>query len=127
MAHMRWTSGRAQVELSQMLSPTIVWPEGVDPRQLGMALLQALGLSEADAQRLSRTIDWTSTLVIPLPTNIASFREVEVDGANGVMIESASGNSGESAILWQRDGILYVVSGRGVERTLLLQIAGSLR
>jgi anti-sigma factor RsiW len=125
MAQQRWTSGRATVELLQMPSPTIVWPEGVDPRQLGMALLQALGMSESDAQRLSRTIDWTSTLVIPLPTNIASFREVEVEGASAVLIESASG--GDSALLWQREGILYVVSGRGLEQSALLEMAGSLR
>ncbi len=120
----------ASIELVQAPSPTVKLPEGVDPTQLGQALLQVLGMPAEDARRVARTIDWTSTFVIPLPTNVASFYEVEVAGNSGLMLVEAE-ESGtrlpDSVLLWQAEGIVYGMLGQNVATADLLDIANSLR
>jgi len=120
----------ASIELVQAPSPTVKLPEGVDPTQLGQALLQVLGMPEEDARRVARTIDWTSTFVIPLPTNVASFYEVEVAGHSGLMLveaEESGARLPDSVLLWQAEGIVYGMLGQNVATSDLLDIANSLR
>jgi len=84
----------------------------------------------ADARRLAQTIDWSSTVVIPLPTDVARFREVTVDGVTGLLLEETHkpGSGGNnSMILWQRADIIYAVAGNNVDVKLLLQVADSLQ
>ena len=116
----------------QVPSPTVTMPAGIDPALLGEALLQLLGVPAEDAHRLAQTIDWTSTLVIPLPTDMAQFREVTVDGVVGVLLEKnpyAETDSFEPGgmVLWQRDGIVYAVAGENMEPAELVRVANSLR
>jgi hypothetical protein len=115
--------------LTQMRSPAINLPPGVDLAQLGEAGLRLLGLSPEEARQFSRSIDWSSTLVIPLPTNVAEFRDVTVDGVNGVLITESrtySGYGGHYVLLWQKDDVVYSLAGRGdVEQ--LLTVANSLQ
>ncbi len=114
------------VSFVQSPSPAVDVPAAVDPAQLGQALFRFLGVPAEDAERLARQIDWTSTLVIPLPSNVAQFREVEVDGVTGLLLEPVGSTRG-GAVLWQRDGIVYAVVGEGLDPAVLLQIAGSLK
>ncbi len=102
----RWSDG---VTLMQSESPLIDYPDDVDPTVLGQALLQMLGMSEAEAQRLSASIDWSSTLLLPVPENIATFSEVTVDGVSALALSSVDG--GESSLIWQKDGAIYVLVG----------------
>jgi hypothetical protein len=115
-------------ELFQVPRPALDLPEGVDPAVLGSSLLQLFGIPQADAGRLARTIDWTSTLVLPVPAGAARFREVPVDGVVGVMVDSEERlPEREQAVLWQKDGIVYGIAGRGVDLTELVRVADSLR
>lgn len=102
----RWSDG---VTLIQSESPLIDYPDDVDPNILGEALLQVLGMSAAEAQRLSASIDWSSTLLLPVPENIATFSEVTVDGASALALSSVDG--GESSLMWQKDGAIYLLVG----------------
>ncbi len=115
-----WNEG---VVLLQAPSPLIKYPEDVDPVALGEALMQFLGMEAAQARRLAESIDWTNTLLLPVPENLASFNEVVVDDASGLALSSLEGNN--AAILWQRDGIVYALSGAEVDN--LIDIANSLR
>lgn len=120
----------ASIEFVQAPSPAVKLPEGVDPTQLGQALLQVLGMPEEDARRVARAIDWTSTFVIPLPTNIARFYEVEVAGSSGLMLEEVQQGGTRypsSMLLWQADDIVYAMAGQNVATADLLDIANSLR
>jgi hypothetical protein len=109
--------------LNQSSSPLIEYPEDVDTAALGQALLQALGMDARQARRLAQSIDWTSTLLLPIPEGIATFSEVDVDGVGGLAFSSYDGVN--NAILWQKDGVVYVLNGGQLDE--LVDVANSLR
>jgi len=106
--------------LAEMPSPTVTVPEGVDIKALGVAMLQLLGMSPQEAERVSSTIDWTTTLVLPIPTDMLSnMQEISVRGSSGLMFWNDPDQPGHGAILmWQEGGHLYVVSGPGTGNVL---------
>jgi hypothetical protein len=80
-------------------------------------------MEQAEADSIAANFDWTSTLLVPIPENMASFNEVQVDGEVGLALNSLDGNN--AAILWQREGVVYVLSGADTRQ--LLNVANSLR
>jgi hypothetical protein len=108
-------------------SPTVAFPDDVDPAALARAAFQLLGMGEREARRLSASIDWMNTLAVPVPTDITSFSEVEVDGVTGLLLteQPRAGQPG-SAVMWQKDGILYFIQGR-VQSSDLIEMAQSIR
>ena len=102
----RWADGTT---LLQTDSPIVQYPEQLDPALLGEALLQILGLSPLEARRLANQIDWTSTLLLPIPSNIASFQEITVHGSSGIGLTSIDGRM--HALIWQENGRLYLLVG----------------
>jgi hypothetical protein len=127
MATQTWTyEGRAALTFIQVPSPTIDYPDDVDPQALGMAALQLLGMDESEAERLSESIDWTNTLVLPIPTDISSFREVAIDGTHGLLISERYDRDGShTALMWQRDGIVYFLGGN-LSDDLIMDVADSI-
>lgn len=102
-----WSDG---VWLVQTESPLVEYPEELaDPALLAEAFLQVLGLDEAEARRLSQDIDWTSTLLLPLPENAISFREISIDGVSGLALQDI--DSVNAAVVWQKEGIIYLLQG----------------
>lgn len=97
--------------LLQTGSPIVTYPDGLDPVVLGQAYLQVLGMQEAEAQRLAQSIDWTSTLLLPVPRDLASFNEVTVNGQSSLALSSLDGQ--HRIILWQQAGVVYLLSGTG--------------
>lgn len=116
-----WNNG---VNLFQSQSPLVDYPEDVDPTQLGEALLQVLGLSEGEARHLASRIDWNSTLVLPVPQDVATFSEATVRGNSGLALTSVSG--GESSLIWQDGGNIFLLVGN-MSIDELQQIAESVR
>ncbi|MAT97161.1 MAG: hypothetical protein CL608_08465 [Anaerolineaceae bacterium] len=100
----RWEDGTT---LLQMDSPLVQYPERLDPAVLGEALLQILGLNPLEASRLAHQIDWTSTLLLPIPANMASFEETAVNGTSGIGLSSLDGQF--HALVWQENGRLYLL------------------
>jgi hypothetical protein len=101
-----WADGTM---FAQMLSPEVDYPDDVDAAAIGEAALQVVGMPADEAKRLSRAIDWTNTLVLPIPTNVASFQEVTVGGNSGLALTSVEGYG--NAIVWQGRETLYVLTG----------------
>ncbi|HFE66116.1 MAG TPA: hypothetical protein ENJ93_02540 [Chloroflexi bacterium] len=95
--------------LAQSLSPLVDYPDGLDEQALGQALLQLLGLAPDEAQRLAQEIDWASTLLLPIPQNVAAFQEVTIGGSSGIALQSLDGS--DNAILWQNDGLIFLLTG----------------
>lgn len=95
--------------LLQSTSPQIDYPEDVDADVLGQALLQMLGMSENEAQRLAAGIDWSSTLLLPVPQDLATFSEVSVKGSTALALTSLEG--GENSLMWQQGGVIYILVG----------------
>jgi hypothetical protein len=98
--------------LIQLPSPTVDAPEGLDVQRMGEAMLQFLGLSPAEARILSQRIDWTSTLIVPVPQGEGvSYREVTVDGVSGTLLQETDRDA--YMLLWVKDGMLYGLQGSG--------------
>jgi hypothetical protein len=127
MATQTWRyQGRTALTFIQAPSPTIDYPDDVDPQALGTAALQLLGMDETEARRLSQSIDWTNTLVLPIPTDISSFREVAIDGTHGLLISERYDEHGShTALMWQRDGIVYFLGGN-LSDDLIMDVADSI-
>jgi len=114
----------------QMPSPEASIPDGIDPVMFAELGLQLLGMSAEDAQGIARSVDWTSTVVIPMPTDVGESSEITVDGVNGLLVEerdSRGSSGGDRVILWERDGIVYAVEGRRIDSRSLLLVADSLQ
>jgi len=117
----------SRLEFMQVPSPQVDLPAGIDPIALAKTGFLFLGMPAEDAERMANSIDWTSTLVIPLPTDAGRAREVSVDGVTGLLVEDVQSNSRSSAVLWERDGILYFMSGTNLDQKVLLDAADSLQ
>jgi hypothetical protein len=129
----RYRHGTRTVVLLQAQSPEVELPPGLDLRRLGEIGLRVLGLSEAEARRFAATIDWRSTVLVPVPSDASSFREVEVHGQRGMMVTTTGAHEGAGArgrrgavVMWSEGGRVYAVAGDIPGEDLLL-MAGSLR
>jgi hypothetical protein len=112
----------------QLPVPTVSAPPELDLDQLGMAYLQLLGLSAEEAERFSERVDWTTTLVVPIPRSAnLQQQEVDVDGVTGALIRPPRSrmNQDEYVLTWVKDGVVYALIGSG-ELETALEIAGSL-
>ncbi len=122
--------GAEALMVSQMPSPSVDYPEEIDEDALATAMLQLLGYAPDEAAALASSIDWSTTLVLPIPTSDVEFREVTVDGTEGFIFEFMPDDAGPNAaplhtVLWQKNGIITSVSGVGGEEAVLA-IANSL-
>jgi hypothetical protein len=99
----------------QSPSPSVNAPASVDIAELAQIGLELTGMSHEEAAALASTIDWTSTLVVPLPRNAGTYAEVSVDGVEGFLIQSDSKYDSQFALVWVKDGILYFISGSGAD------------
>ena len=114
------------IMLVQAPSPDVNYPADVDPTLLGEALLQVLGTDPAEARRIAQSIDWTSTLLLPIPQDMGTYREATIDGVSGVVLEPFDPNA-EAAVVWQKDGMVYMTTAGRLSVDELLAQANSLR
>jgi hypothetical protein len=119
--------GAGRMSFAQLPSPQVNVPEGIDPVALAETGFMFLGMPQEDARRLAGSIDWTSTLVVPVPTNAGKAREVTVDGVTGLLLEDLNSGRKDSALLWEKDGILYFAAGQNIDEKWLIDAADSLR
>jgi hypothetical protein len=114
------------VMLVQSPSPDVNYPADVDPTVLGEALLQVLGTEPAEARRIAQSIDWTSTLLLPIPQDLGTYREVNVNGVGGVVLEPFDPDA-EPAVVWQKDGMVYMMMAGRLSVDELLAQANTVR
>jgi hypothetical protein len=116
------------VILVQIPSPNVSAPADLDINQLAQIGLEFTGMSAEEAAAFTGTVDWTSTLVVPIPSNSASYDQVAVDGVTGTLIHrpSREGEPTTFALLWVKDGIIYAISGRGANSDRAIEMANSL-
>jgi hypothetical protein len=70
-------------------------------------------MSDTEARQLAQTIDWKSTLVLPLPRGAGSYSQVQVGGAQGTLINGSSNRGPHYVLLWVKNGIIYGLVGHG--------------
>ena len=113
----------------QAKSPEISVPSGWDVERLAEIGLRVLGLDAGEARRMARSTDWRSTLLVPVPMNASTFRQVTVHGQPGLMImtteRNAEGLRRESALLlWSEGGRVFCLESP-LSGPALMQMAES--
>lgn len=103
------------ISFLQAPSPEVSVPPTLDVSALAEAGLELAGMNAADAHAFCQTIDWSSTLVIPVPQRGSTFRTVAVDGVNGELVETAPRGKipAEYSLLWVKNGMVYTLGGAG--------------
>jgi bacterioferritin-associated ferredoxin len=103
------------ITLFQSPSPIVTSSPDLDLTQIGEAYLQVLGMDAQEAAEFARGIDWSTTFVVPLPTQYASYETVDVDGTQGTLVFSRSHGTGQYTLLWVKNGVVYALSGEGTK------------
>src|SRR2546430_12775362 len=62
-------------------------------------------MSATQARELCQTIDWKSTLVLPIPRFVGSYSPVEVNGAQGTLIKGSGRRGPDYVLIWVKNGI----------------------
>ncbi|NMB87223.1 MAG: hypothetical protein GYA17_02615 [Chloroflexi bacterium] len=110
----RWSSPDC-LALMQVPSPVIQTEPDIDPVQLAEISFEILGMSQDEAANMAQSVDWATTLVIPVPRNEVSYEKVSVDGVEANLIRPV--NNGEHVpeyiLVWIKDGLVTAVMGSG--------------
>jgi hypothetical protein len=115
------------VILAQIPSPSVNAPADLDIEALARIALEFTGMSAEEASALTSTVNWTSTLMVPIPSNAAIHEQVSVDGVTGTLIQrSPDSENPQFALLWVKDGIIYAISGLGSKSQQAIDMANSL-
>ena len=116
------------VHVIQAQSPDVSFPAGLDLSKLAYAGLRVLGMSRDEAYRMSTTIDWRTTLIVPVPSKAVAYRPLNVAGNEGLLIEGlAAGERFPGGVLmWSAGGETFAVAG-AVGGQELLEIAQTLQ
>lgn len=115
------------VFMAQIPSPTVNTPPDLDVQRLAEIGLQFTGMTAEEAQNYSQTIDWASTLVVPIPRNGASYTQIHVDGVTANLIERPSDDAPQYTLIWVKGGIIYAISGLGTDSQAAIEMANSLK
>jgi hypothetical protein len=122
--------------LLQSAIPEVELPEGFDLAVLGRLGLRLAGMSAEEALSFSRTIAWRTTLLVPVPVQGGTFREVEVSGHRGLLVtirppKAAGGGPSprpHALVTWSTADRMFAIQGPGThEGVELLEMAQSIQ
>lgn len=99
--------------LEEAPSPLVNVPSDLNIQQLAEIGFQLAGMSATQARELCQTIDWKSTLVLPIPRFVGSYGLVEVNGAQGTLIKQSGRRGPGYVLIWVKNGIIYCLAGQG--------------
>ncbi len=133
------------VVVAQVPVPTVVTNPQLDLAGVAEFGLQLAGMTPDQARLFAKTVDWTSTIAVPIPRNAATYETVTVDGVQGLLITGladrqvvAHGGPGDVpqkrvtnlppayGLIWVHNGVMYSVGGFG-NPSLAEPLAASLR
>jgi Putative zinc-finger len=99
--------------LQEVPSPLVNMPSDLNLQQLAEIGFQLAGMSATQARSLGQTIDWKSTLVLPIPRFASSYSQVTVNGVQGTLIEGSGRRGPDYVLVWVKNGIIYGLVGHG--------------
>jgi putative zinc finger protein len=112
--------------LIQAPSPTVSVPPDLNMSDIAEAALELAGMTPAEARSFCQTVDWSSTLVVPIPSNSSSYETVTVDGVEGTLITETLSQGNRYSLLWIKNGVIHSLAGHG-NSSDALSLAASLR
>jgi hypothetical protein len=114
------------VTLVELRSPSVSAPQQLDPAQIAQVALRFMGMSADNAASFTQTVDWTSTLVLPVVRGESSYEKVQVGGNEGVLLRPAWQKPNDHFnLMWVDSGVLYSLAGTG-DDTKALNLASQL-
>ncbi len=111
--------------LIQAPGPTINMPAELNLQQLAETALQLAGMTPVQARKFCQTIDWKSTLVLPIPRGVTSYEPVSINGIQGTLMRLPNHDRPSYVLVWADDGIIYGLVGWG-DPNMAVQLASSL-
>jgi hypothetical protein len=106
------------VSLMQLPSPVVSAPQEIDPAQIAQVALQFMGMNANDAANFTQTVDWTSTLVLPVIRGKSTYEQVHVNGNEAALLRSTNeAKSGHYSLMWVDNGIVFALTGTGDDTT----------
>lgn len=99
--------------LAQAPSPTVSIPPDLNMSEIAEAALELAGMDSGEAHSFCQTVDWSSTLVVPIPRNTGSYETVTVDGVEGTLITETLPQGNRYSLLWVKDGVIQSLTGHG--------------
>lgn len=115
-----YRNGDAQAHLLQARSPEVSFPAGTDLAALAEVALRVLGMGREEAYNFARSVDWRSTLLVPVPAAAGRFSRVDVAGSSGLLVDSQG--QGRNMLMWTSDERVFALGGR-LSPVQLLEIA----
>lgn len=112
--------------IAQSRSPELKVPNGTDILALRSALLSIPALPDNLRRQLEAVTDWQHTALIP---NIqGSSTEVMVNGVQGLFITQPDhANVNMSGLVWQQNGVIYMVGGEEITLEQAKAIASQMK
>ena len=108
------------ISLLELPSPVVSAPQEIDPAQIAQVALQFMGMSANDAANFTQTVDWTSTLVLPVQRGKTKYEQVHVNGNEAALIRPVNqGPSGHYSLMWVDNGIVFGLGGTGDDTTAI--------
>jgi Putative zinc-finger len=113
----------------QAPSPVINVPSDLNIQQLAEIGLQLVGWTPLQARQFCQSVDWKSTLVVPISRNVSFYETVSINGIRGTLMQfSNSGNRPRPsfALIWVDNSVIYGLIGQG-DSSSAVQLASSLQ
>ena len=130
----RFKSGNLEARLVQGASPEVRAPAGLEVERLAEVGLRILGLDAGEARRIAQSTDWRSTLVVPVPINASTFRQVTIHGQPGLLIAtSAAPSDGKkrrregTILMWTENDRVFGLMSRNLSPPDMVQMAESVQ
>ena len=123
-----YTNEAGNIMLVQARGPSIQTSSGADVNSIRKALLSIPALPENLKKQLSSVEDWQHTALIPVSSG--QYSKVQINGAEGVFIKGNSPeslNSAMNALVWQKSGVLFVITGEGLQLEKAVAISATMK
>lgn len=96
--------------------PVVAIPQGLDLAKLADIALRVLGVGSDQAYRIAQSVDWRTTLIVPLPADATVFRKVDVQGHPGLLVVRArtttrGARPPESRLIWSSGTRVFALLG----------------
>ena len=131
----RFKSGNWEARFVQGPSPEVRVPPGLEVERLAEVGLRILGLDAGEARRIAQSTDWRSTLVVPVPINASTFRQVTIHGQPGLLIATSAMPSSDgkkrrregTILMWTENDRVFGLMSRNLSPPDLVQMAESVQ
>jgi hypothetical protein len=106
-----YEQGGRRSRLFQAHVPQVTLPASVNLATLGEIGLRIVGLSPDDARRFAQAMDWNSTLLVPIPPVVSSFRQVTINDRPGMLLQhQPPGQAPTSVVLWSTTDRVFALA-----------------